>query len=255
MTDSAQSSADYAHADIGIVSAVPMELAPFLKRCERVRKYSGADFVFRGGVYDGIRIVVVESGMGFARARRATQSLVDAHTPKWILSSGFCGGLLPNMKIGDIVMAGSVVDTHGHELSVDLDVPADPEHGLHVGRIVTTDSMVRLVEDKKALAEKYQAVAVDMESLAIAQICRDTKTRFLVVRSVSDDLSQDLPPEILTVVGSTATLRVGAALGALWKRPSSAKDLWNLREAAHLAAERLATFLDGVVTQLYKAFH
>ncbi|MCH7688438.1 MAG: 5'-methylthioadenosine nucleosidase [Planctomycetes bacterium] len=246
---------DLAHADIGIVCALPIELGAFLDRCERVRKYSGGDFVFRGGFYNRIRIAVVQSGMGFPKARKATQALIDAHTPNWILSAGFAGALLPGMKIGDIVMADSIVDEHNHELSVDLRMPADPEKGLHVGRIVTADNMVRLISEKQMLAKKHHAIAVEMESLAVAQVCRDTKTRFLAVRAISDDLSVDLPPEVLSVVGSTGTMRLGAAIGSFWKRPGSVKDMWGLREKAHQAAGQLATFLDGIVTQLYEAKH
>jgi adenosylhomocysteine nucleosidase len=89
-----------------------------------------------------------------------------------------------------------------------------------------------------------------MESLAVAEVCRELKRRFLSVRVISDDLETDLPPEVLSVLGSTRTFRAGAALGALWKRPGSIRDLWKLREQAHDAAERLATFLDGVIEQL-----
>jgi adenosylhomocysteine nucleosidase len=246
---------DKAHADIGIVCALPIELAPFLDRCTRLRTYSGGDFRFRGGLYDGIRIAVVQSGLGFARAREATQALVEAHTPAWIVSAGFSGALLPEMKVGDIVTADSIVDTHGHELKVDLNMSPDPAGGLHVGRIVTADAIVRTVAEKRALAERHGAIAVDLESLAVAQIARETQTRFMAVRSISDDLSADLPPEVLAVLGSSGTVRIGATLGSLWKRPSSIKDMWRLREAAQTASERLATFLDGVVGQLYNALH
>lgn len=246
---------DLAHADIGIVCALPIEINPFLDRCERVRKYTGGNFVFRGGIYDGIKIAVVQSGMGFANARRATQSLIDAHSPPWIISSGLSGALLPELKIGQIVMANSIVDQHGHELKVDMNMPSDPDKGLHVGRIVTTDNIVRLVSEKQALAEQHQAIAVDMESLAVAQICRDSKTPFLAVRAISDDLSEDLPPEILSIVGSSGTIRLGAALGSVWKRPSSVKEMWHLREKSQKAAENLATFLDGIIRQLYESKH
>ena len=94
-----------------------------------------------------------------------------------------------------------------------------------------------------------------METLAVAQVCRDTHTPYLAVRVISDDMSADLPPEILSILGSTGTYRVGAAMGAVWKRPAAVKDLWKLRESAHLAAERLAIFLDGVVAQLYETRH
>lgn len=246
---------DLAHADIGIVCALPIEINPFLDRCERVRKYSGGDFVFRGGRYDEIRIAVVQSGMGFARARRATQALIEAHSPVWVVSAGFSGGMRPEMKIGEIVMANSIVDAHGHELAVDLQMAAEPEKGIHVGRIVTADNVVRLVRDKEALAEKHDAIAVDTESLAVAQVCRETKTRFLAVRALSDDMSADLPPEVLSVIASTGTMRLGAAVGSLIKRPGSIKEMWHLRENAHRAADRLAAYLGGIVRQLYEAKH
>jgi adenosylhomocysteine nucleosidase len=247
--------ADASHADIGIVCALHREMAPLLDRCEKVRKYTGGSFVFRGGRYDEIRIAVVESGIGFAKARRATQALLDAHTPPWVLAAGYSGALRPEMKVGDIVVADSIVDRHGQELSVDLRMPTEGVKGLHRGRFVTSDEMIRTVREKQELAERHAAIAVDMESLAVAQICRDRAVPFMAVRVISDDLSGDLPPEVLSVFGPTGTVRVGAIVGSLWKRPSSVKDLWRLREQANVAAERLATFLDGVLVQLYKARH
>ena len=116
-----------------------------------------------------------------------------------------------------------------------------------MGRLLNSDEIVRTVAEKKQLAERFAAIAVDLESLAVAQICRDTGTRFLAVRVISDDLSADLPPEVMSVIGSTGAVRVGSALGSLWKRPGSIKDMWRLRESAHSAANRLATFLDGVL--------
>jgi adenosylhomocysteine nucleosidase len=246
---------DSSHADIGIVCALPIELGAFLDRCQRVKKYVGSNFVFRGGRYDNIRIVVVESGTGFARARRATQALIDAHSPKWILSSGFAGALVPSVKIGDIVVADSIVDTHGQSLMIDVAFPADPQRGLHIGRILTSDGIVRLVSEKQQLAAQLGAIAVDMESLAVAQVCREQGVRCLSVRSISDDVSNDLPPEVLSLMGATGTTRFGAALGAIFRRPESVKDMWKLRESAHFAAGRLATFLDGIVIQLYNSQH
>jgi adenosylhomocysteine nucleosidase len=244
---------DYAHADIGLVCALAIEVNPLLDRCKRVRKYTGGKFTFRGGVYDGIRLALVQSGMGFNGARRATLALLDAHTPNWVLSVGFAGALRDDMKPGDIVLADSIVDTHGQELAVDVGMPADPARGLFVGRFVTADSMARTVIEKRQLAADHHAIAVDMESLAVAQVCRDARKRFLAVRVVSDDLSADLPAEILSILGPTGSLRAGAALGAVWKRPGSIKDMWQLRQRANKAAERLATFLDGVLIQLHEA--
>ena len=244
---------DHAHADVGIVCALPIEMGAFLDRCQRIRRYTGGDFVFRGGRYDEVRVAIVESGVGFERARRATQALIDAHTPPWIVSAGFAGALDSEIKAGDIVMANSLADTHGNELSIDLNLSAAGQKGLHVGRIVTVDQVVRTIAAKQTLQARFGGIAVDMESLAVAQVCRETGTRFLAVRAITDDLSADLPPEILSLVGSTGTARLGAAVAAAWKRKGSIKEMWRLRESAHAAAGRLADFLDGVIKQLYAA--
>ncbi len=255
MSDTSSPASDPAHADIGIVCAMKLEIAPFLDRCDRVRKYTGGEFVFRGGRcgtdYD-IRVAIVESRPGAAYARRATQALLDAHTPAWVISAGFAGGLVDVLQLGDIVMANSIVDRVHPELKVDVKMAAEPDRGWHVGRLVTIDHVARTIAEKKELAGETEAIAADMESYSVAQVCQERKTRFLAVRSISDDLTEDLPPEVLTVLGRTGSRRAGAIAGALWKRPASAKELWRLREQAASAADRLAAFLMGIVPTLYE---
>ena len=238
-------------ADIGLVCALPLELSEFLGRCSKVKTYTGGRFTFRGGFYGKIRIAIVESGLGPTRAERATVALLDAHQPRWIVSTGFCGALIPSLQIGQIVVANEVTNIQGDSLKIDVGTTTDPSRGLSVGRTLTVEKMVRKIAEKQELAEKTNAIAVDMETYAIASLCRERKERFLAVRAVSDDLSADLPDEVLSLVGETGAVRVGAVIGALWKRPGSYKDMWQLREHAMLCADRLAKFLDGVVRQLH----
>ena len=244
---------DAAQADIGLVCALPLELGAFLARCQKVKHYTGGSFTFRGGLYDDIRIAIVESGTGQSRATRATQALLDAHKPKWVISTGFAGSLRAEIKIGHILVADRVMGANGEELSIDVGMTTDAARGLHVGRLLTVDHMVRTIAEKQSLAEKTDSLAVDMESFAVATVCRQTKTRFMAVRAISDDLSADLPPEVLSLVGETGAVRFGAVIGSLFKRPSSIKDMWRLREQAAVAADRLADFLDGIVLQLHRA--
>jgi adenosylhomocysteine nucleosidase len=244
---------DFARAHIGIVHATAMEISPLLKVFDRLRKYSGGKLVFRGGLFGDIRIALAQSGMGPVAARSATRALIDGHSPQWIISAGFSGALQPEMKVGDIVVGNSIVDRNGAQLTIDLKMEPNPAKGLYVGRLVMVDRIVPTVAEKKALAQDHAAIAVDMESLAVAQVCRESKIRFMAVRVISDDLSADLPAEVVSVVGASGTVRLGAAVGALFKRPGSAKDMWRLREQGMDAADRLATFLEGVVEQLYES--
>ena len=243
---------DATRADIGLVCALPLELAEFFSRCSKVKTYTGGKFTFRGGLFsDTIRVAMVESGTGIVRARRATEALLDAHSPRWVVSTGFCGALVSGMQVGHIVVANKITMNAQDELTVDVGMKSDAERGLHVGRTLTIDHMVRTIVEKQALAEQSGAIAVDMETHAIASVCLDRKNRFMAVRSVSDDLTADLPVEVLSLVGETGAVRFGAVVGALWKRPSSYKDMWRLREHAMIASEKLATFLEGVVRQLH----
>ncbi len=255
-TASPPPAADPAHADIGIVCALKLEITPYLDRCDRVRKYTGGDFTFRGGLtgpdYD-IRVAMVEAGTGPERAARATQALIDAHTPNWVISAGFSGALRSDLKIGDLVIGDSIVDREGDELKIDVRMAADAERGWHVGRLLMVEEIVRTVAEKQQLAEQTGAMAVDLESLAVARTCAETRTRFIAVRAISDDLSQDLPPEVLSVFGGSGTLRAGAIAGAVWKRPSSVKEMWRLREQAVTASKRLAEFLQMISPTLAEA--
>jgi len=253
MTTSDVAAVDASSAEIGIVCSLPLEVGAFLGRCQKVKTYSGGPFRFTGGLYDGIRIAVVEAGTGMSRARRATLSMLDAHRPRWIISTGFAGALVPDMKVGNIVVANEVVGLQGQSLKIDVGMDSNAERGLRVGRMLTVDQMVRTVVEKQDLAARTSAISVDMETLAVATACQEAKTRFMAVRTISDDLSADLPPEVLSLLGETGAVRLGAVFGSLWKRPSSIKDMWRMREHAMEAADRLADFLDGIVVQLDRA--
>jgi len=253
--DNDQSSADIAAADaspiLGIVCALHLEVGAFLKRTVPFKHQSGNGFTFRGCRLDETRICVVEGGTGQARSRQATNALIDAFHPPWILSVGFSGALVEGLKTGDIVVADGISDSTGtQKFAIDLKMKAAPEQGLHVGMLAVSNEIVRLVEDKRALAARTGAIAVDMESLGVAQVCQERRTKFMSVRVISDDLSEDLPPEVLALLGPKGTVRAGALVGAVLKRPGCVKELWALREKAEKAARHLGAFLPGVIEGL-----
>lgn len=254
MNESEPAIADEAEASppvLGIVCALNLEIAPFLKRTVQFRSQAGNGFTFRACRLNDTRICVVEGGAGAVRATRATNALIDAFSPPWVISVGFCGALVEGMRLGDIVVANSVLNESGSQrLAIDLKMAAAPEQGLHVGAIATKDEIVRLVDDKRRLANQTGAIAVDMESLAIAQVCRDRQTKFMAIRVISDDMTENLPPEVLAILGPKGTIRAGALVGSILKRPGCVKDLWALREKAADASERLAAFLPGVIKTL-----
>lgn len=241
---------DTARADIGLVVALAIEISPFLDRCEHVHKYTGGRFVFRGGKLGQARIAIVETGPGPQLAARGTRALLDAHQPEWIISAGFSGSLVPNVVQGDIVVGTSIKSHDGRELKFDLKFESDPDSGLHAGPLLTGEKILRTVTEKKLAATKSGCIAVDLESFAVADVCRESGQKFLAVRSISDDLTADLPAEALAIFAAQGYRRWGAVAGSLFRRPSSAQDLWELRNQAVRAADALAAFLPKVIASL-----
>jgi adenosylhomocysteine nucleosidase len=123
--------------------------------------------------------------------------------------------------------------------------------GGHVGRLLTMDKMVCLPEEKRALGQQYDALAVDMEPCAVAEACQRAGARFLVIRIISDPVDEQLPRDVERLISQKPpATRFGAALGTIFHRPSSLKDMLRLKENALVASDRLAKFLASAIQQL-----
>lgn len=211
-------------------------------------------FLERIGLLDGRSLVIAESGVGRQAAGRATEDLIKIHQPRWIVAAGFASALVDSLPTGHIVMPDVIVDHQHRPLEVGFKI--DPEviaatPRLHTGWLVTVDQVVRRRADKEALAAAYGAVICDMETMAVAEVCRRHQTRFLAVRVVSDGLDDRLPPEVERLLNQPSLAgKLGAATRAVFQRPGSLKDMWQLQEQAQRASDRLATFLCGVLPQL-----
>jgi adenosylhomocysteine nucleosidase len=240
-----------APADVGIVAALSIEVGPLLGRFEHLRKYVGPRHTVFEGDCGVKRTALVVTGPGRAAARRGAELLLAGHRPRWIVSAGFAGGLDPGLRRDDLVLATEVVDLEGGRFAIDLSVPeAAQGQRLSSGRLLTVDAIIRTAAEKAELRRRFGADVVDMETSAVAALCGERAVRFLSVRAISDEAGTDLPPEILSVLGRTGSYRLGAALGALWRRPSSLKELWALREHALSAADRLAQVVPGILARL-----
>jgi adenosylhomocysteine nucleosidase len=122
------------------------------------------------------------------------------------------------------------------------------------GRLLTVDRIIASSAEKARTRQKHQADLIDMETSALALMARERLLRFLSVRVISDDASAELPPEIATLLAHTGSYRAGAALRALWQRPSALKDFWTLHARALESADRLAGCLRRLIETLPGAY-
>jgi adenosylhomocysteine nucleosidase len=230
-------------ADVGIITALPMEIEDFIDRLRGVRKYRAAALTLLEGEYNHKIVVVAVAGVGRPAARRAAELLLAGHRPSWMISAGFAGALNPALARNGLVLPGEILDPAGRRF------PIEPPGSLGTGipftrgRLLTVDRLILDSAEKAELHRAFQADVVDMESSAVAAVCEERLVRFFAVRVISDDARADLPREVAGLLTRSGSYRVGAAIRAIWNRPSSLKDFWTLHERALEAADRLAKFL------------
>jgi len=250
----AETAAQGERCHAGIVFALGIESGGLEVRLGELVTVRGHGFSVRCGLLKGRRVALAVSGAGRRNAERATQALIDGHRPELVISAGFAGGLADELSRGDILMADRLSDTSGGRLAIDLKVDAASLAdlpGVHVGRLLTADRVIRRPQQKRALGREHSALAVDMETFAVAEVCRRREVRFLAVRVINDAVDDELPPDIEKLLAQkNLPRRLGAALGSIWRRPGSLKDFYRLRASALLASERLAKFIAGMVEQL-----
>jgi adenosylhomocysteine nucleosidase len=240
--------------DFGVVFALSQESGCFVDMLSQVRVTRGDGFTVRRGRVGELEVVVVESGPGRQRAAKAAHALIDAYRPRFVVSSGFAGGLDPRIKLHDLIVADSLCDADKREIALDpaAIVPRlDEVQNLHRGRLLTMDRIIALSEEKRQLGIQHQALAVDMESFAVAEVCRERAVPILVVRAISDAVDDELPPDIGRLLSrKTFAGQLGAAVGSVFRRPGAMKDLFHLHQNALEACGRLASFLAHLTSQI-----
>jgi adenosylhomocysteine nucleosidase len=94
---------------IGLICAIPEELAHLRDVLDDVSTVEVARLRFDEGLLDGHRVVLVGAGMGKVNAAIVTTLLADRFGCRVIVLSGVAGGLDPALHIGDVVIADRVI--------------------------------------------------------------------------------------------------------------------------------------------------
>ncbi len=203
---------------LAIVGAMHEEIAA-LRPCLadlRTERRAGRDFHL--GRLDGHDVILVRCGIGKVAAATTTAVLLDAFDASALIFTGVAGGLGDGVRVGDIVVATTLLqhDMNAEPLFPRWEVPltgrarfdadaawsarlaqasralaAADAHAvgaaIHEGMVVSGDRFVAThAESDQLRALLPDALAVEMEGAAVAQVCHDFARPFAVVRTISD---------------------------------------------------------------------
>jgi adenosylhomocysteine nucleosidase len=201
-------------------------------------------------------IALVLTGIGMRRAREATRiALKRWPAPEFILSTGVAGALSLDLALGAIVLADSVMTCHfetglpEHILEVAreqreaMDVAlTNTGKSARAGAIFTSKKPLTTIDAKRRAAELSGAVAVDMESAAIALEAATRGVPYVCLRTILDTANEDVMGAELA--DENGRVRPFAAARAIVTNPailtSGIRLLRNLRVATKAMGEAVA---------------
>lgn len=196
---------------IGIIGAMDEEIELLKQNIQIEKEEIIATCTFIKGKLFDQEVVLLKSGIGKVNAAMATTVLQERYRPSKIINTGSAGGFTEQLEVGDLVVSTHV--TH-HDVDVTAfsyeygQVPglpamyeADPElvnqaidaidflekTQVLKGIIATGDSFMSDVNRVNFVREKFPTMlASEMEAAAIAQVCHQYNTPFVVIRALSD---------------------------------------------------------------------
>ncbi|MDE2305770.1 MAG: hypothetical protein KGL34_09430 [Gammaproteobacteria bacterium] len=221
---------------IGIVAALGAE-ARTLRGARRVRDPSAR-------LAPGEHVLV--SGIGPRAASLAARSLADAGADA-LVSWGTAGGLDPALRPGTLLLPCEILADGGDRYCVDpawrareierlAPQPAVLRFGAVAdGALLSSAAAIADREAKQLAHRQSGAVAVDMESAAVAAVAADRRLPLLVVRAIVDGAGDEIPPAIVEA-SRAGPIRASRLIGGLLRSPAELGAM--LRLAGRFAAAR-----------------
>jgi adenosylhomocysteine nucleosidase len=149
---------------------------------------------------DGTLVAV--SGMGCAAAGLAAVRLIEAGVSA-LMSFGLAGGLDPRLSAGSVVLPSEIISRAGARFLTStgwreqLRSSIARQRPVADGTLLSSGTAIDSVADKAAAFRETGAVAVDMESFAVAEVAAAHGLPFVAVRVIVDTAVDALPRAVV----------------------------------------------------------
>lgn len=205
---------------LAVIGAMDQEVALLRSSMVISDEATHAEIKVTQGNFNGVDIALAQCGIGKVNAAICTQMLVDRYEPSALIFSGVAGGLLPNMRVGDQIIASHLIQfdvdltafgrRHGELPNSDRMIHSDPilmEHAadafdetfaeetdgpnLMIGTVVSGDRFVKDPKTLRWLQREFAALATEMEGAAVGYTCQINKLPFVIIRGLTDTADDD----------------------------------------------------------------
>jgi len=208
---------------LGVIAALSQELQPTFGSIPTTpHLVDGARF------HVSPSLIFIAAGVGNRPAAAAALLLADTFKPDALISAGFCGALTDELGTADMILGGTT--NHPAQPSI-LALAQSATIKPRLGTILTVPKVIVDAAEKKELARKTGALAIDMEADAVAIASKARGVGFLAVKVVIDTPSAPLASTYSGCWTVVKDLLRGSVMGMIYDS-----------KRVKLAAERLRDF-------------
>ena len=157
------------------------------------------------GTYQGLDVSVMGTGMGIPSASIYATELITEYGVERLIRVGSCGGILPSVKIRDVVLAiGGCTDSGTNRaryagfdfaatadfglLRAAADVAAVRGVSVKVGNVHSADTFYNPNPKVFDIMESMGVLAVEMEAAGLYGVAAERGARALTIATVSDHI-------------------------------------------------------------------
>lgn len=197
---------------IGIIVAMNKELQLLLPLIENKKEVEIDSYRFVEGKVDSHEVVVMQCGIGKVNSAIGTMRMLDNFNPQMVINTGVAGGTDASMHVLDVLVATGVAyhdvwcgpgTVYGaasgceqilipYSRIIEVSKQVLTGDKTRYGLICSGDKFIsKAMEVEEIKSHFSEALAVDMESASIAQVCTMKGVPFNILRVISDTPGQE----------------------------------------------------------------
>ncbi|KAB0671559.1 phosphorylase [Oryzomonas sagensis] len=247
--------------NIAIITAMPEETRACLKAAKTAEPLKVGRFKAFLCRAPERNLLLVESGMGFKNAAAAAEALLEEYRPALLISAGFCGGIAPELRVGDVAVSRELcIVANGAVQPVPVAI-APAAHNfvarqsasgarVFAGLFASTPSIMAKKELALLLPPGAPCPVVEMESAAIAIVAAENGIPFMGIRTVSDAADEELGFSLDEFTDHNLRIRPHKVALTILRKPWIIPQLVRLGRNSRIAADSLSHAMARLLASL-----
>jgi len=199
---------------LAIMGAMEEEITPLLEYFTDIKKIEFANNTYYEVKLNNLDVVIAYSKIGKVFSTLTAATMIEKFDCDTLLFSGVAGGINPELKIGDLIVANKLsqhdldITAFGHPhgyvpggevyintderlKNIALEVAKENNIKIIEGIIATGDQFVCDENRKNFIQTTFNADALEMEGASVAVVCDALNVPCLILRAISDTADMD----------------------------------------------------------------